>query len=81
MEVPVLSTAHAPSAQALKALRHQMLTAVDPDEGIYFVYFARDKPVDWMRPIHDWVRQKSYAWVRFDPDGDVIDDLPQYDWE
>jgi hypothetical protein len=30
--------------------------------------------------IFAWARKHGYQWVRIDADGDVVDELPSYDW-
>lgn len=42
--------------------------------------FERPVPAD-LRAIWDWARDKGMGWVRLDNAADVLDVLPEYDWD
>lgn len=77
MRVPVISTAHLPSAEAVD--NTDLLSATY--EGGWFVY-VEDDPIGsyWYEPIRIWAKVQDFAWVRFDSYGDVIADLEVYEW-
>lgn len=83
MEVPVLSTAHMPTEHALETLEGNTPIAAYP-EG-WFLYVGEessgyeDTP-EWLEELFLWAESRGYTWVRFDRDGDAIDELPQFDW-
>jgi len=82
LQVPVISTAHLPSSDAVDECE---CLAASYDNG-WFVYMDDDEPEDgtvpeWYLAVWRWATPKGYSWVRFDSDGDRIDDLPTFDWE
>ena len=82
MTVPVISTAHAPSHDALIAASDSLLVAYR-DGAVYYVSEEGfEEPIEWMRPISRWVRREhpDSLWVHLDSIGDVIDELPVYEW-
>ena len=84
MTIPVISTLHAPGADALKALREKIPYCEDQGLGTLFVFLGSTVEGDWIDAIGDWVFANfKEHWVRFDPDGDVIDELPTFEeeWE
>lgn len=87
MHVPVLSTAHAPSLGSLVNLCDKSLSAVDYGLDIIFVYLDADESWDeeweqWVAPIAAFLREHypGESWIRFDPDGDIVPELPTYEW-
>lgn len=89
MAVPVISTAHCPDNDSLTALVG--LRPCAPYEDGAFVYL--DAPYDgayaeseqWLHPIADWLHELQgpdcAGWVRFDSCGDVVAELPTFNWE
>ena len=83
--VPVITTAHAPSAEDFDEL--SKLNMVAKYEHGAFVFIGTEKPQsvvwpEWMEPIVEWF-QSAYPgenWLRFDSAGDEIDGLYLYDW-
>lgn len=80
MQVPVLSTAHLPSNEAIEA--SELLIA--PYEGGWFVsldYGIQDDP-QWFEPIRDWAIRicPTANWVRFDMDAERTCELKEYEW-
>lgn len=86
MTVPVISTAHMPSSDAIVDLiiSKSAACAVYDDEGGFVC--LPDDPMDeaqWTAPILTWLKQNfgdDSNWVRFDCDAQVIGGLPTYDW-
>ena len=82
MIVPVLSTSHMP---AFDAWEDSAPFEVCMNEYTGFICIEEEKDLpDWLIPIAQWVNTTYVArcaWVRFDPDGDIIDGLPTYNWE
>ncbi|MFT4064320.1 hypothetical protein [Paraburkholderia sp.] len=86
--MPVISTGHISLETCRKLEEHgdkNPWTVCAPyDEG-FFLYAQKDKPVEGtpadLVAVMTWARSSGYEWVRLDMrSGDVIDDLPQYDW-
>lgn len=90
MVVPVLSTDHLAreahywlhdkSAQGFRGEGY-----VHKVPGGWFIFLGDDTPQDWfgvpcMPEIIAWFRcgYEGQTWIRFDDDGDIIDDLPTY---
>lgn len=84
MHLPVISTDHMPSRDALRNLASAGARCALYDEG-GFAYLP-DTPSDteaWTEPVLAWLREHfddHSNWVRFDADADVIDGLPIYNW-
>lgn len=81
MSVPVLSTAHLPSNEAIE----EAPLLVAPYEGGWFMYLDRTPPEGepfWVAPIRDWAKRicPSCDWVRFDMDADIIHALEKFTW-
>jgi len=79
MQVPVISTAHLPGPSALEDASLLYATY----EGGWFVYMDDELDVDtpkWYEDVWKWAQPKGYKWVRFDCDGDFIDELERYGW-
>jgi hypothetical protein len=78
MTVPSISTAHLPSSDAPKKAR---LYFAEYEDG--FFIFIDDVPEDeWLVPIRNWLNAEfnGLNWVRFDADGEIMPELPTYDW-
>jgi len=86
MTTPVLSTAHVPSEPAMRSLGR------DENNGNYrygcFVWIDNrnerdvERP-DWLKVVADWCWANygdDCTWVRFDQDGDTVDELSQWSW-
>jgi hypothetical protein len=86
MCLAVLSTGHAPSRGAIVSLCDRSLSAVDHRWGLTFIYIDVDEDWEddeaWVAPIAAWMRENypGENWVRFDPDGDMVPELPSYEW-
>lgn len=93
MSVPVLSTAHVPSPFEPERLSHQghhPIATSDDDEDM-FIYIGSVKDGNeyegdnaWLLPVSRWLDERTYLtgrWVRFHSCGDVIDELPTFNWE
>lgn len=82
MTIPVLSTTHIPGPEAMDLMMATQVSACDDCGYLNFVHLDEiDKDVeDWLEMIADRIYEKyDTCWVRFDPDGDVIPDLPTYE--
>lgn len=80
--LPVLSTAHMPSALALEDLSGYNVAMTETGG---FVYVGTDGPGEdapWLAPVWEWMSNNGFedGWVRFDSAGDEIDGLPTFDW-
>lgn len=82
MHVPVLSTTHAPSMGSLVNLCGKSLSAVDYGLDIIFVYLDEVWDEEWVAPIAAFLKEHypGESWIRFDPDGDIVPELPTYGW-
>lgn len=86
MHIPVLSTAHAPSMGHIVNLCDNHFAAADYCKEVMFVMINEDHDYEgdeaWVAPIAKWL-DENYRdmWVRFDPDGDIEESLPTYEWE
>jgi len=78
MAVPAISTRHMPSSDAPL---QDMLYCAKYEEG-YFIYFDEQPFKPWMEPIRNWLNAEfpGSDWVRFDADGEVMPELPVFDW-
>lgn len=86
MIVPVLSTDHIPSENALSEAAAHFGHQLPYAEGA-FVYVGDAMPDDcnqppWLTAILAWFRSEfgDQTWIRFDRDGDTIPDLPTFNW-
>ena len=86
MIVPVLSTAHIPSENALSDAAAHFGHQLPYAEGA-FLYVGNATPDDcnqppWLSAILAWFRSEfgDQTWIRFDRDGDTIADLPTFNW-
>lgn len=77
MTIPVLSTEHLPSCDALRDLG--VMYAKYP-QG-FFVYMDESSDEPWFVAVREWAEEHSPSgWVRFDCDADTVPDLPVFDW-
>lgn len=77
MTIPVLSTKHLPSRDALRDL--SVMYAKYPYG--FFVYMDESSDEPWFVAVHEWAKEHSPSgWVRFDCDADTVPDLPVFDW-
>lgn len=80
--IPVLSTIHIPSPEAMDLMMATQASACDDCGYLNFVRLEEidRESKDWLEPIADWAYRKyKTEWVRFDPDGDIIPELPNYE--
>lgn len=91
MVVPVIPTGHAPSMNFINDLRGACVeasiyadgTVFDLQDGcLLFLVTDEDWFPEWFLPIAAWmeVEYPGETWIRFSMDGDIIEELPQYDW-
>ena len=81
MHVPVLSTLHLPGPAGFEALRIQG-DSLTSEGDLTMVCYMVDCLGGWQERIADWVWETfEDNWVRFDPDGDVIPELPTFEEE
>ena len=77
MTIPVLSTGHLPSKDALRGL--DVICAKYPYG--FFVYMDESIDEPWFVAVREWAEEHSPSgWVRFDCDADTVPDLPVFDW-
>lgn len=86
LNIPVISTNHIPGPEAMDLMTATHASAMDDCGYLCFVHLNElDSECEvWLDPIADWAYEKHDTyWVLFDPDGDVIPDLPTYEnkWE
>lgn len=89
MHVPVISTGHLTMESANIEITPDFegpgyLYAI-PTQGGFMVYGGEDalenpEIPDDLRNVLSWALWNGYDWVRFDPDGDRIEELPWYEW-
>ena len=88
MQVPVLSTRHI--TPDLAELLNNLGSSPAPwdqevigIEGGWLLYVGSNEATDVpevLAPLFAWTASLGYEWLRLDQDGDVIADLPAYDW-
>ena len=85
MQIPVLSTVHLKHStmQRLNALSVLGIVSAQYDTGAFIfvpeeVQYSLPSDLQW---ILQWTKDKGFAWVRLDADGEERDDLARYDWE
>ena len=77
MVIPVLSTEHLPSGDALRELG--VMYAEYPYG--FFVYMDGSIDEPWFEAVREWVNNHVGSfWVRFDCDADTVPDLRVFDW-
>ena len=84
MHVPVLSTSHI-KQETLNNLGSEF-QVLNPNEGAFVwigsdAYASANTPEE-LKPVIRWMNN-TYPkewWVRFDRDGDVIQELPAFEW-
>lgn len=87
--IPEISTVHIPMevAAALDSEHQEWCAcAVYRDVG-FFLYLndelgKHDNAPQCLIDIRDWLQLRGYTdcWIRLDCDGEIVDDLPAYDW-
>ncbi len=81
--IPCISTIHMPDTEALERLHDSVHMALY-DEGA-FIYVHSLPPLlpsdAWLKPIAAWATSNVFEWVRLDADGDVVEELPSFEWE
>jgi len=82
MCIPVINWSHVPSTSDVGDLGDLAWDS----RGEFVIVYVRDEipgqSRTWIHPLIDWLRAnygQDAAWVRFDPDGDIIAGLPRYD--
>ena len=88
LAVPVISTAHCPDNGILHALAFGDRPVAIYEDGVFLGHPAKDiyTPCEqWLVPIAHWLHDLQgvdcSCWVRFDSCGDVVAELPTFDWE
>jgi len=84
--MPVISTCHITAATD-RIMQDQgdqnPWTYIAPySEGAFMYIQSEDmegQPTEFS-DIFAWARKHGYQWVRIDADGDVVDQLPSYEW-
>ena len=77
MTIPVLSTEHLPSRDALRDLG--VMYAKYPYG--FFVYMDESSDEPWFVAVREWAKKHSPSgWVRFDCDAGTAPDLPVFYW-
>lgn len=88
--VPVISTVHCPDNGSLHGLAFGDRPVALYEDGafIFLGHPAEDTYTEseqWLLPIATWLHDLQgldcSGWVRLDGCGDVIPDLPTFDWE
>lgn len=88
MRVPVISTRHIQES-TMRAITEQdenLPTVACPTPWGAFVGVGQTEQDDAnleypdLFPVFTWAERSGYEWVRFDAEGDDIDDLPVYEW-
>lgn len=79
MTIPVISTCHLPES-VVNNLPQDELYA-EYDNG-FFIHFGPEysSRCEELMAIAQWAESEGFQWVRLDSDGDVIDELPKFDW-
>jgi hypothetical protein len=83
LTMPVISTAHVTEeadAYLRTSTTDEFKNAVAPWEGGYFIYVAGCEPHEGLSAVFDWALKNDYDWIRLDRDGDIVPELPQYNW-
>ena len=89
MHVPVISTGHLTEATA----NIKITSGFEGPGGLYtiptpngFMVYSDDDVLedpeipDDLKCVLAWAEINGYEWVRFDPDGSTIEELPRYEW-
>ena len=84
LTVPVLSTKHVSPSTYYRAFRSGITTARDSKADFWMMRFDGAVlycDIDELMPILQWFRQEfsNDGWVRFDPCGEVLAELPVYE--
>lgn len=87
MIVAVISTVHMPPDYRGSGTHYDPtypgdgpIVYVDPSEDLEEILETHPK---WLAELAKFIQGpdgETYTWIRFDPDGDVIDGLRKFDW-
>ena len=88
MLIPVISTAHAPSEEAIRQLPALDFTCAAYTDGFFICVGddGDDNEPAWVTGIRSWLARAydnangTPVWVRLDADGDLIDELQKWEW-
>lgn len=92
MTTPVLSTAHVPGEPAMKKLEDDVDNGAYACGCFVYIGTPESLKVNqpgsidhspWLQAVAGWCWERygdDCTWVRFDLDGDTIDDLEQWSW-
>lgn len=86
MEAAVISTGHLTKETMNALVEDAFSLRVIPYREGAFVHFDADfldmkvLPED-LRACIEWGLNNEFSWLRFDADGDEVDELPFYEWE
>lgn len=85
MQIPVLSTVHATreTMQNLAAFAVLGIVSAEYDTGAFIlvpeeIRYSLPSDLQW---VLQWAKERGFAWVRLDADGEERNDLAQYDWD
>jgi len=79
LNMPVLSTGHLPSETAVAEAD---LYAAPYNHG-WFVHVDAElesTSPEWYAALARWAAEQGFEWVRFDSDGDIVDELQTWVW-
>lgn len=84
MQVSVISTTHMPGPDPDFG-KEYVWAPVNYEAHITFMVLIEDldeDAPDWLIKLNEVMRNKGFApvWVRFDPDADIIEGLPTFQW-
>lgn len=84
MTMPVLSTGHLKeeTVRNISILMGNSTIVAEYEYG-FFIYVTEDQMDDWpedLETVAQLVRNAGYTWIRFDSAGDMLENLPTYDW-
>lgn len=81
MNIAVISTAHHPQEWKPDHWIFHFKTD-DPKDGVivYIQDLEEDKP-EWLRTLAGLLEDEGCGWIRFLPDGPVIEGLPTFEWD
>lgn len=80
MRVPSLSTAHVPTDFDI----HEsggLFAAYDYGFFLFLGEYPDAGEPEWITKLRDWALPQGFGWVRFDCDGDEVEELEKFTWE
>lgn len=80
MSVAVISTAHHPQGWEPDIWLHHFKSDYGDAGVIVYLEDLEDDQPDWLRILAQPLLAAGYGWVRFDPDAEVIEGLPIFEW-